>query len=438
MAIVKRNLRIGRRILQCKYIDGERIILLIDSDDCCIVRILKAEDQSAIGGFKIELKPKNSFDFVASKSAVFVNNYPSFAIEQHLLETRGKAISFNYQGFHRELAAFALSADSQLFALGDLKGNLTIWGVGSQTPQSIVKGLPPIAAIAFDKENTRLAVSCEGGMIIMLKIDDINSRQVLDLHKKKAAALCFVGKYLISGDLDSKIAVWSSKTAKLIRAYPIGKGGITHIAEAYNEKAALITTEGGGLLLLDMQRDQNPFTIDNLLDSLVAVSFNELTSRIFVVTAAWSLLFFHLGDDAAIETYLSPTHENALGKVKVIIVDDSMTMRKVIGAALREDFPSIEIFEASNGKDALDILESNHDVRVMFLDWNMPTLSGEEVVVRIKEAKMYPHLNIIMATTEGGQEKVMQMLKLGVAGYLVKPFRREAVIKIMNKLMERL
>jgi two-component system chemotaxis response regulator CheY len=74
----------------------------------------------------------------------------------------------------------------------------------------------------------------------------------------------------------------------------------------------------------------------------------------------------------------------------------------------------------------------------MFLDWNMPTMSGEAVVEKIKEAKIYPNLQIIMATTEGGQEKVMQMLRMGVAGYLVKPFRREAVAKITNKLLERL
>ncbi|MDR2905018.1 MAG: response regulator [Helicobacteraceae bacterium] len=443
MAIVKRNLRVGRRILECAYVGADKIVLVAESNNSCVVKILKAEDQSAVADFKIDLAPRSDGDFIAIDDYIFVNNYRDLMAERHTISDRvAPPLGFNYAAYHASgVSAFAAAKDATAFALGDPKGNITIWSEKSKTPTAIVKGFPPLAKLEFDADGQRIAAAFESGLLMLIAAENINAREILELHTARVTALAFVGKMLISGDISGKIAIWDGDSRRPLRVYPLNAGAITGIVAAFERKAAIVTSANGAFVCVDLTRNQAPIAVDNLTQNLFGVSFNENYKQLFVYTDTWNLLFYHLRGDKSIEEYLALGDETGAQKtsklrMKAIVVDDSITMRKVISSAIKEEFDFIDVLEAGNGKEALDLLQQNYDVKVMFLDWNMPTLSGEDVVRKIKELRTYPNLQVIMATTEGGQEKVKQMLKMGVAGYLVKPFRRDAVVKIMQKLTE--
>ena len=137
------------------------------------------------------------------------------------------------------------------------------------------------------------------------------------------------------------------------------------------------------------------------------------------------------------KTQIDEADEEAskLKTLKFLTVDDSATMRMIIKKAVSHNLENIEIYEASDGKEAMKMLEKHPDMDVMFLDWNMPHMNGEEVVDMVAGMKKY-HVKIIMATTEGASDKVKKMVTKGVKGYLIKPFNPKAVIAVATKMAE--
>ncbi|MDR2639650.1 MAG: response regulator [Helicobacteraceae bacterium] len=442
MAIVKRNIRVGRPVLRCKLTGDNRLVVCVDLQSSCAVKVLEAQTQATLGGFKIELPPKSPFDFAIGDRAILAYNRAKGVIDLYKLDSREKARSFDIKPSHDELSAFAASDEGGHFALGDGRGAFTFWTTDNAQPRSAAKGLNPIALVKLSANGEYAAIAFENGEISIVKTANLDDQSLLKLHRSAVTALEFVSDYLISGDQEGRLALWSLKSGKLLRVYPPFGGAIRSVERAFDDRAAIVATESGELALANIERDLRPMALDTLGEALATATFDNKTELAVVVTASWNLLFFDLQADKAIEAFLSPPQDSRGPQreeaIKAIVVDDSVTMRRVIGAALKAEFPSLQVFEAGDGKAALDLLEQNPETKIMFLDWNMPTMSGEAVVERIKEAKVYPNLQIIMATTEGGQEKVMQMLRMGVAGYLVKPFRRDAIAKITSKLLERI
>jgi len=122
--------------------------------------------------------------------------------------------------------------------------------------------------------------------------------------------------------------------------------------------------------------------------------------------------------------------------IKFLSVDDSTTMRMIIKNAIKNNFENVEVFEAKDGKKALSVLEENPDIDVIFMDWNMPVMNGRDAVIKIRENSDYDNIKIIMATTEGGKEKVSEMISYGVKGYLVKPLKPTSVVPVVEKMIE--
>jgi len=125
--------------------------------------------------------------------------------------------------------------------------------------------------------------------------------------------------------------------------------------------------------------------------------------------------------------------------MNILIVDDSKMVRNVIRLALIQYFQkkglSHLIFEASDGKEALNQIDKNR-VDILFLDWNMPKMDGETVVDELKKAKKLDNIYVIMATTDGSKASVLKMLKKGVQGYMVKPFNEDVIFKSLDKAIE--
>ncbi|MCE3047173.1 response regulator [Helicobacter kayseriensis] len=107
--------------------------------------------------------------------------------------------------------------------------------------------------------------------------------------------------------------------------------------------------------------------------------------------------------------------------MKMLIVDDSSTMRRIIkNTLLRLGYT--DVLEAGNGIEAWEILDQNHDISVLITDWNMPEMNGLELVRRTRSDERFLNIPIIMVTTEGGKAEVIAAIKAGVNNYIVKPF----------------
>lgn len=105
--------------------------------------------------------------------------------------------------------------------------------------------------------------------------------------------------------------------------------------------------------------------------------------------------------------------------MKVLVVDDSATMRRIICNVISQiGVSSDNIFQAENGASALKTF-SSEKIDIVLTDWNMPIMNGLEFVVSLRKISKVP---IIMITTEGGKHEVIKALKAGVNNYIVKPF----------------
>lgn len=107
--------------------------------------------------------------------------------------------------------------------------------------------------------------------------------------------------------------------------------------------------------------------------------------------------------------------------MKLLVVDDSSTMRRIIKNTLQR-LGYEDIFEAENGVEAWDILDKNSDMGVLITDWNMPEMNGLELVKKTRADSRFSDIPIIMITTEGGKVEVITAIKAGVNNYIVKPF----------------
>jgi DNA-binding response OmpR family regulator len=118
--------------------------------------------------------------------------------------------------------------------------------------------------------------------------------------------------------------------------------------------------------------------------------------------------------------------------LKVLTVDDSKTIRAIVKKAFRPF--ACEIIEAENGVEGL-VAANREKPDLIVLDITMPVMDGIEMLQKLKadaEMKMIP---IIMLTAESGKDSVMQILKMGVKDYLIKPFKGEQLIARAEKLI---
>ena len=107
--------------------------------------------------------------------------------------------------------------------------------------------------------------------------------------------------------------------------------------------------------------------------------------------------------------------------MKILLVDDSSTMRRIIKNTLaRLDHKNI--LEGADGLEGWTALDANPDVEMLITDWNMPEMNGLELVKKVRADSRFTELPIIMVTTEGGKSEVIVALKAGVNNYIVKPF----------------
>lgn len=118
---------------------------------------------------------------------------------------------------------------------------------------------------------------------------------------------------------------------------------------------------------------------------------------------------------------------------KILIVDDSKTVRKMIERELTQ--AGYLVIEATNGDDALVKIQENNDIALMISDINMPWKNGIELLTEVRQMESYKHLPVIMVTTESSQEVLDQVKNLGITGFLIKPVPSGMVTTAVKKLL---
>jgi two-component system chemotaxis response regulator CheY len=134
--------------------------------------------------------------------------------------------------------------------------------------------------------------------------------------------------------------------------------------------------------------------------------------------------------------YLGEAGKDMDKNLKILIVDDFATMRKVIRNLLKQSGYE-NIVEAEDGVNALKILKSQQ-VDFVVSDWNMPNMSGYELLKAVRADEELNALPFLMVTAEALQENVVAAVKAGVSNYIVKPFTSETLDEKIKQIMEKM
>ncbi|MEL6430531.1 MAG: response regulator [Planctomycetota bacterium] len=118
---------------------------------------------------------------------------------------------------------------------------------------------------------------------------------------------------------------------------------------------------------------------------------------------------------------------------RIIIVDDSATMRQQVRRALEPT--GLDIAEAVDGQDGLEKIIADAGIDVVILDVNMPRMNGIELAEELaKNGRIEGGLKIVMLTTEGHADLIQRAKAAGAKGWLVKPFKPDMLLATVEKL----
>ena len=121
--------------------------------------------------------------------------------------------------------------------------------------------------------------------------------------------------------------------------------------------------------------------------------------------------------------------------LNILLVDDSATVRAVISKTLEiAGIPVGELYEAENGKEALDILGDNW-IDIVFADINMPVMGGIEMVEKMNEGGLLKTIPVVIVSTEGSATRIEQLKAKGVSAYVRKPFTPEIIRKVVDDIV---
>lgn len=122
--------------------------------------------------------------------------------------------------------------------------------------------------------------------------------------------------------------------------------------------------------------------------------------------------------------------------MKILIVDDFSTMRRIIKNLLR-DLGFTNTIEADDGQSALPLLKAG-SIDFLITDWNMPGMSGIDLLKTVREDPNIKQIPVLMVTAEAKREQIISAAQAGVNGYVVKPFTATVLKEKIDKIFERI
>ncbi len=121
-------------------------------------------------------------------------------------------------------------------------------------------------------------------------------------------------------------------------------------------------------------------------------------------------------------------------KMSILVVDDFATMRRIVKNILKQ-LGYENILEADDGASALEVLKREKS-QFIISDWNMPQMSGIELLKTVRATEAWKDLPFLMVTAEGQKEDVIEAVKNRVNNYIIKPFTPETLMEKINKIFE--
>ena len=122
--------------------------------------------------------------------------------------------------------------------------------------------------------------------------------------------------------------------------------------------------------------------------------------------------------------------------MKILIVDDFSTMRRIIKNLLR-DLGFTNTVEADDGTTAIPILNQGH-IDFLVTDWNMPGMTGIDLLRHVRADEKLKHMPVLMVTAEARKEDIVAAAQGGAAGYIVKPFTKATLEEKVNLIIKKL
>jgi len=122
--------------------------------------------------------------------------------------------------------------------------------------------------------------------------------------------------------------------------------------------------------------------------------------------------------------------------IKILVVDDFSTMRRIIKNLLR-DLGFTNVVEADDGKTALPILQQG-GIEFLVTDWNMPGMTGIDLLKHVRADAELQQIPVLMVTAEAKKEQIIAAAQAGVNGYVVKPFTAAVLKEKIDKIFERI
>lgn len=122
-----------------------------------------------------------------------------------------------------------------------------------------------------------------------------------------------------------------------------------------------------------------------------------------------------------------------MSKLRILIVDDSPTMRRIlVNTVIKAGYSDVK--EAEDGKDGLaKLMAGEYDL--LMTDWNMPNMNGLELVQTVRADDKLKNIPILMVTTRNMKEDIVNAIKSGVNGYIVKPFDAKTLNAKISEIM---
>ena len=117
---------------------------------------------------------------------------------------------------------------------------------------------------------------------------------------------------------------------------------------------------------------------------------------------------------------------------KVIVVDDSRTVRQQVSAVLTQ--AGYEVIEASDGVEGAETIDATKDVAMVICDVNMPRMNGIDMLSLLKKNPKHASLVVLMLTTEGQPGPIAKAKQAGAKGWIVKPFETNMLLAAVRKL----
>lgn len=129
----------------------------------------------------------------------------------------------------------------------------------------------------------------------------------------------------------------------------------------------------------------------------------------------------------------------AVGKpdMKILVVDDFPTMRRIVKTLFRQNGYS-DFTEAEDGEKAYEILKRQPDIEFIVSDWNMPNMTGIELLKTVRADPKLKHLPFLMVTAEAEKANIIEAVKSGVSNYVVKPFTGQTLAEKLAKIYQTL